>query len=150
MCIKRRNPCGRSTSTPSNPPMPTLLIVDDNESVRESLKHVFMRRGYAVVVAEGGEEGLALHAKGGVDAALVDINMPGLNGIDVCRLLHQQAENGAPKIPVWLMTGAIGANAEERGLAAGALAVLHKPFDILAFTRDLDAQLSGSGATKAI
>lgn len=130
--------------------MSTLLIVDDNESVRESLKHVFMRRGYEVVVAEGGEAGLALHGKGGIDAALVDINMPGLNGVEVCRLLHQQAENGARKIPVWLMTGAIGANAEERGLAAGAVAVLHKPFDILAFTRALDAQLAASGASKAI
>lgn len=130
--------------------MSTLLIVDDNESVRESLKHVFMRRGYEVVVAEGGEAGLALHAKGGIDAALVDINMPGLNGVEVCRLIHLQAEAGARKIPVWLMTGAIGASAEERGLAAGAIAVLHKPFDILAFTRDLDAQLALSRASKAI
>ncbi|MEO7414794.1 MAG: response regulator, partial [Opitutaceae bacterium] len=70
--------------------MPTLLIIDDNESVRESLKHVFMRRGYNVVVAPGGEAGLALYAKGGVDAALVDINMPGLNGIEVCEMLHRQ------------------------------------------------------------
>jgi CheY-like chemotaxis protein len=130
--------------------MPTLLIIDDNESVRESLKHVFVRRDYTVVTAEGGEAGLALHAKGGIDAALVDINMPGLDGIDVCRLLHRQAEGGARKIPVWLMTGAIGPNAAERGLAAGALAVLHKPFDILAFTRDLDAQLAVSRVIKAI
>lgn len=131
--------------------MATLLIIDDNESVRESLKHVFMRHGYTVVTAEGGDAGLALHAKGGIDAALVDINMPGLNGIDVCRLLLQRhTEVNSPKIPVWLMTGAIGANAEERGRAAGAVAVLHKPFDILAFTRDLDGQLAGNRATKAI
>jgi CheY-like chemotaxis protein len=122
--------------------MTTLLIIDDNESVRESLKHVFMRRGYTVVVAAGGEPGLALHAKGGIDAALIDINMPGMNGVEACRLLHCQMETAARKIPVWLMTGAIGPDVEELGLAAGALAVLHKPFDILAFTRELDAQLA--------
>ena len=122
--------------------MPTLLIIDDNESVRESLKHVFMRRGYSVVVAEGGQAGLAIYAKGGIDAALVDINMPGMDGIEVCRVLQTASENGVPKIPVWLMTGAIGANASERGLAVGAVSVMHKPFDILAFTRELDAQLA--------
>ena len=129
--------------------MSTLLIIDDNESVRESLKHVFMRRGYAVVVADGGEAGLALHAKGGVDAALVDINMPGLNGIEVCALLHRQMATRGQKIPVWLMTGAIGSNAEDRGIAAGALAVLHKPFDISAFTRELDLHWGAGQASES-
>jgi CheY-like chemotaxis protein len=129
--------------------MPTLLIIDDNESVRESLKHVFMRRGYSVAIAPGGEAGLTLHAKGGIDAALVDINMPGMNGIDVCRMMHRQMEAEGRKIPVWLMTGAIGPNAEEMGMAAGAQAVMHKPFDILAFTRDLDAQLAAGASARA-
>ena len=81
--------------------MSTLLIIDDNESVRESLKHVFMRRGYTVITADGGEAGLALHAQGGVDAALIDINMPGPNGIEVCRKLQEQIGEHGRKIPVW-------------------------------------------------
>jgi CheY-like chemotaxis protein len=124
--------------------MSTLLIIDDNESVRESLKHVFMRLGYAVVTAEGGEAGLGLCAKGGIDAAIVDINMPGMNGVEVCRLMLDQTRTAGKKIPVWLMTGAIGAYAEERGLAAGALRVLHKPFDIQEFKRELEEQLRES------
>jgi CheY-like chemotaxis protein len=124
--------------------MPTLLIIDDNESVRESLKHVFSRRGYEVVVADGGEAGLAIYARGGVDAALVDINMPGMNGLEVCRLLLVQARATGQELPVWLMTGAIGAHAEEAAAAAGALAVLHKPFDIAAFTSDLDARVKST------
>jgi len=121
--------------------MPTLLIIDDNESVRESLRHVFMRQGYTVLVASGGEAGLALFAKNGADAALVDINMPVLTGIEVCRLLLSQTLPGGRKLPVWLMTGAIGAYAEEQGLAAGAIKVLHKPFDIPGFVRELQARL---------
>jgi CheY-like chemotaxis protein len=121
--------------------MSTLLIIDDNESVRESLKHVFMRFGYAVAVAENGEAGLELYTRGGIDAAIIDINMPGLNGVEVCRLLLSQTQTAGKKTPVWLMTGAIGAYAEERGLAAGALGVLHKPFDFQIFKRELEEQL---------
>jgi CheY-like chemotaxis protein len=121
--------------------MPTLLIIDDNESVRESLKHVFSRYGYTVVVAESGEAGLGLYAKGGIDAALVDINMPGMNGVETCRLLHTEARGSGREIFVWLMTGAIGSLIEGRGLEAGALAVLHKPFNMAEFVRDLDQRV---------
>ncbi|HEX2851604.1 MAG TPA: response regulator [Opitutaceae bacterium] len=121
--------------------MPTLLIIDDNESVRESLKHVFARYGYTVVVADSGENGVVLYAKGGIDAALVDINMPGMNGVEACRLLHAEARGSGREIFVWLMTGAIGSLIEGRALEAGALAVLHKPFNIPEFVRELDRRV---------
>lgn len=121
--------------------MPTLLIIDDNESVRESLKHVFSRHGYTVVVAESGETGLGLYVKGGIDAALIDINMPGINGVETCRLLQIEARASGREIPVWLMTGAIGSLIEGRGIEAGALAVLHKPFNIPEFVRDLNRRM---------
>lgn len=121
--------------------MPTLLIIDDIESVRESLRHVFTRFGFTVLVADSGEAGLAIYAKGGIDAALVDINMPGLNGVQVCRAMHEQAVKLGKKIPVWLMTGAIAGYVEEMGLEAGAVAVLHKPFDFAQFARDVEEQL---------
>lgn len=123
------------------PVMPTLLIIDDIESVRESLKHVFSRYGFTVVVADSGEAGLALYAKGGIDAALVDINMPGISGIQVCRTFNEQAQAAGKTFPVWLMTGAIAGYVEDMGLDAGALAVLHKPFDFGKFARDLEEQL---------
>src|SRR5262245_13517111 len=100
------------------PAMPTLLIIDDIESVRESLRHVFTRFGFNVLVAETGEAGLALYAKGGVDVALVDINMPGLNGVQVCRLMHERPPVPGKRIPVWLMTGAIAGYIEDLGLEA--------------------------------
>jgi len=112
-------------------------------------------------VAANGEAGLALFAKSGADAAIVDINMPGHNGVEVCRMLGEQARRSGRKLPVWLMTGAIGAYVEELGLKAGALKVLHKPFNISEFTAELDEQLrseapvakqprSGPGATARI
>jgi CheY-like chemotaxis protein len=121
--------------------MSTLLIIDDIESVRESLAHVFARYGYTVVVAESGEAGLARYAQGGVDAALVDINMPGLNGVQVCRIITEQAQAAGKTFPIWLMTGAIAGYVEDLGLDAGAIAVLHKPFDFQKFANDLAEQL---------
>lgn len=125
--------------------MPTLLIIDDNESVRESLSHVFSRRGFTVSLAEGGAAGLAVYGRGGIDAALIDINMPGMDGIEVCRLLQEQARKAGHKIPTWLMTGAIGGYGLEAAMSAGAEAVLHKPFDIGSFTRDLESKLAELG-----
>lgn len=119
----------------------TLLIIDDIESVRESLKHVFSRFGFTVVVADSGEAGLSLYAKGGIDAALVDVNMPGMNGVQVCRIITEQAQAAGRKFPVWLMTGAIGGYVEELGIEAGALAVLHKPFDFQKFAEDVEREV---------
>jgi DNA-binding response OmpR family regulator len=117
--------------------MPTLLIIDDNQSVRHTLKHIFTRAGYTVIDAENGAAGLALFGEKGADAALVDINMPGLNGVEVCTLLCVQARETGRCLPVWLMTGAPGVDVERLGVDAGAIEVLHKPFDVPKLMRDL-------------
>jgi DNA-binding response OmpR family regulator len=127
--------------------MPTLLIIDDNESVRTTLGHVFARLGYTVHVAHNGEAGLALFAEKNIDVALVDINMPGLNGVQVCRAICMQAKAAGKEFPVWLMTGAIGGYVEDLGIDAGAIAVLHKPFDIQQFNRDVERRLRGETKT---
>jgi CheY-like chemotaxis protein len=107
----------------------TLLVIDDNKSVRDSLRFLLMRRGYAVLVAENGQEGIALAAQGHVNGALVDVNMPGMNGVDVCRALKQQAATAHRDIAVWVMTGARTPELARLAAEAGALAVLGKPFD---------------------
>jgi DNA-binding response OmpR family regulator len=129
--------------------MPILLIIDDNESVRTTLGHVFARLGYTVHVAENGEIGLAMFAEKNIDAALVDINMPGLNGVQVCRAMCMQAKAANRSFPVWLMTGAIGGYVEDLGIDAGALAVLHKPFDLQQFDRDVRQRLKQGETTPA-
>ncbi len=121
--------------------MRTLLVIDDNASVRDSLRFLFLRRGYDVRVAENGAEGLAIAGGQVIDAAIVDVNMPGMNGIDVCRALREQATAAGRSIPVWIMTGARTPDVERRAAEAGALAVLGKPFDFADLFRQFDEKL---------
>ncbi|HUR60174.1 MAG TPA: response regulator [Opitutaceae bacterium] len=121
--------------------MRTLLVIDDNQSVRESLRFLFLRRGYDVLVAENGAEGIALAKQHWVDAAMVDVNMPGMNGVDVCKALREQATAAGRPISVWMMTGARTPDLAKRALEAGALALLGKPFDFADLFRQFDEKL---------
>lgn len=110
--------------------MRSVLVIDDNHSVRESLRFLFERRGYEVAVAVDGVQGLALAAERPFDCAMVDVNMPGLNGIEVCRRLREQAQNAGRTIAVWVMTGARTPDLAKRAVEAGAVTLLGKPFDL--------------------
>jgi DNA-binding response OmpR family regulator len=116
----------------------TILVIDDNKSVRESLRFLLMRRGYAVQVAENGRDGIALAAENRIDGALVDVNMPGMNGVEVCRALREQAAARGQSIAVWMMTGARTQELGKQALQAGALALLGKPFDFAELFRRFD------------
>lgn len=125
----------------------TLLVVDDNRSVRESLKFLLLRRGYDVLVAEGGAEALELSLHHVINGALVDVNMPGMNGIEVCRGLRAQATAAGREIAVWMMTGARTPEVLELARAAGALDLLGKPFDLPALYRRFDEQFGSQKAS---
>lgn len=120
--------------TPAAPaPTPlvrTLLVIDDERSVRETLRLLLERRDYRVLVAENGAAGLALAAQHVVDGAMVDVHMPGVDGVTVCRTLRAQAAAAGRSFPVWLMSGARSAEVIKAGTEAGAAEVLGKPFNL--------------------
>ncbi|MBW1717539.1 MAG: response regulator [Deltaproteobacteria bacterium] len=60
-----------------------VLVVDDEETVRILLQRVLQAAGYDAVIAADGEEALSVIANGDIDVVLLDINMPGLSGMDV-------------------------------------------------------------------
>jgi CheY-like chemotaxis protein len=121
----------------------TLLVIDDNRSVRESLKFLLLRRGYVVLAAESGAEALAFAEKQPIDGALVDVNMPGMNGIEVCRILRERAAQSGHEISVWMMTGARSPEVLKLAREAGALDVLGKPFDLPSLYRQIERELVG-------
>lgn len=113
----------------------TFLVIDDNESVRESLKFLLLRRGYMVLVAEDGYEALRVADDNAIDAAMVDVNMPGMNGIEVCRALRERAGAAGREIAIWMMTGGRSPELLKLSREAGALDLLGKPFDLPALYR---------------
>jgi CheY-like chemotaxis protein len=108
----------------------TLLIVDDEREMRELLRHLLSLRGYYVITAPSGREALALAQANPITAALIDINMPGISGIELCRALHEQAGATGRQTPVWIMTGAYREGMSEAARAAGAQMVLRKPLKV--------------------
>jgi len=68
----------------------SILVVDDEESVRVSLSAVLEREGYKVLTAEGGEEGLRLLKDNPIQLVITDYNMPGMNGVEFLKLVRER------------------------------------------------------------
>ncbi len=117
----------------------TLLLVDDQKSVLSTLKELFGERGHTVLPAESGAASLALLQQHAIDVALVDLHMPGMDGIHVCRQILAHAAHTQRPIRVWLMAAAYTDALSKRGLEAGAVALLKKPFDWRALANEIEA-----------
>jgi DNA-binding response OmpR family regulator len=116
----------------------TLLVIEDDPDIVELLRYNLEREGYRVLVATDGEHGLADAARHHPDLILLDLMLPGLDGLEVCRRLRVQDPTRA--IPVLMLT----AKGEETdvviGLEMGADDYLTKPFsprELLARVRAL-------------
>lgn len=111
---------------PNEPPQ-TVLVVDDEPSVRVVLQKMLEREGIAVVTAEDGAEALEMVESEAPDLVLLDIVMPKLSGLDVCRQI--KARPATRLLPIILVTG-LDARADRlAGIEADADDFLSKPFD---------------------
>jgi DNA-binding response OmpR family regulator len=102
-----------------------VLVVDDEREIRDLLKISLLAEGYEVVVASNGEEAIRLAKTGNPQVILLDIEMPGIDGIETCKRL--EADEKTRLIPIIMMT-ALG----DRDIDAyleGAVDVVKKPFD---------------------
>jgi CheY-like chemotaxis protein len=107
--------------------MSTILIVDDEESIRDVAAAILEKQGHKTVRAADAEEAVAVIGKGGIDLALVDVVLPGRGGLD----LLMQIRADYPALPVVVMSGKVRTDASPfRTLAHqfGAKFVLSKPF----------------------
>jgi putative two-component system response regulator len=104
-----------------------VLVVDDEAPCAELLVELFALEGFDVQVAADGESALALIEGGAPDIVLLDIGLPGIDGIEVCRMIKQ---NPLTRLtPVVLVTGFRGRELRLAGINAGADDFVSKPFD---------------------
>ena len=106
--------------------MPTVLIADDDADHRELMALALTRAGHEVVAVADAREALATLLAGGIDAALVDVRMPRMDGIELCRRLR--AEPVTEILPVMLISADVNDQRIATGLHAGADDYLTKPF----------------------
>lgn len=101
-----------------------ILVVDDEPNVRSFLNTLLAEEGYEVILASDGKEAMELVATESPEAILLDINMPGINGLEVCKKLKEREETRY--IPIIIVTGL-----DDRGFMAyleGADDFVTKPF----------------------
>jgi CheY-like chemotaxis protein len=108
--------------------MASILIIDDIPSVAQSLDFYLQSIGYTVLTASNGKTGLQLAAARNPDLILLDLEMPVMGGVAVCKAL--KADPVLRLLPVIMMTGQATQEVRNQGLAAGAVVVLSKPFDL--------------------
>jgi class 3 adenylate cyclase len=122
---------------------PRILIVDDNEANRDILEARLQAHGYELVQAADGEEALAAAREYLPDLILLDVMMPKLDGIEVCRRLRDDAS--LPFMPIILVTAKADAKDVVAGLDAGADEYLTKPVDQLALVARVKSVLRLKG-----
>ncbi|MFQ6098437.1 MAG: response regulator [Armatimonadota bacterium] len=105
---------------------PTVLIIDDDRSMRLTLSLILEDEGYRVLTAASGEDGLAMARTNPVDVALVDMRMPSMPGDEVC----QRMRDVSPQTTVIVITAHVAPRVVERAVAAGAHSILYKPLDL--------------------
>ncbi len=105
--------------------MQTILLIEDEQKIARFIELELTHEGYTVIKAEDGRTGLELAEKGGWDLLLLDIMLPGLNGLEVLRRLRKQSD-----LPVIMLTARDAVMDKVTGLDMGADDYITKPFSI--------------------
>ena len=104
----------------------TILIVDDEEGLREGLSRLLEDEGYAVLCAENGEKALEIVRGTHIDLILTDMRMPGISGIDLLKKVRKIREN----IGVIILTGYGEIESYIEAMNFGAMEYVSKPFKV--------------------
>ena len=116
-----------------------ILLVDDNEEFLDSTRDVLDDEGYEVVTATSGEEGIELAGAQTFDVILMDIKMPGMNGVE--SFIEMKRRN--PKVKVIMVTAYSVEDLIRQALDEGVFAVLSKPVDMDRLFRMIKGIYSG-------
>jgi nitrogen regulation protein NR(I) len=106
--------------------MSTILIIDDDDQLRISFERLLTEEGYAVHTAPSGEMGLRVFEEEPLDLVILDMRLPGMNGLDVFKTIHARE----PKLPVVIMTAYGTTDTAIEATKLGAFDYILKPFDI--------------------
>jgi len=130
-----------------------VLVVDDDRAVREALRRALTLAGYEVQLAQDGEQALELVVQAVPDAVVLDVGLPGIDGLEVCRRLRLLGN----RVPILMLTAREEVSDRIGGLDAGADDYMVKPFDvdelkarIRALLRRSGGQADGAGGTDSL
>ncbi len=121
--------------------MSVILIVEDNEKNMKLARDVLQSRGYATLEAVTGEDGVRIAVETKPDLVLMDIQLPGINGIEALRQVR--ADPGCARIPVVAFTASVTPTDRSQISAAGFDGFLSKPINVRDFLDTVKRLLEG-------
>lgn len=121
--------------------MPVILVVEDDVEMNELQRELLSLHGMDSVPAYSGLQALDACDQHRIDAVLLDVMLPEMDGFETCRRLRQREDTG--KVPILMLTALDGEDCRRRGLACGADAYFVKPFDPDEVVRKLQELLAG-------
>ena len=130
----------------------SILIADDNITNQRVLERILQSAGHQVIVVSNGEQALDALAEGRFDAAILDVNMPGVSGIEAAKI-YRFATLGQQRLPLIALTADATPETRDRCLEAGMDACVVKPVEpaaMLAFIDDIVGKLRADPSTAAV
>jgi DNA-binding response OmpR family regulator len=127
------------------PDSATILLVDDEDSIQKLLTYPLEREGYRVLQARDGEEALTRFASERVDLVVLDIMLPKLDGLEVCKRLRAESE-----VPIIMLTARDDELDKVLGLELGADDYITKPFSIREFRSRVRALLRRASVARQV
>jgi DNA-binding NtrC family response regulator len=121
---------------------PSILVIDDDPAMRQVLSDVLAGRGYRVVEASNGRDGIEVVESERVDAVILDKEMPGMSGFDVLSFFRHRR----PGLPIIFVTAFGGREDAEESRKRGAWFFLEKPFRMSTVVEAVQAVLEKPGA----
>ena len=110
-----------------------ILLIEDEAALREATAAFLESEGFHVVAAEDGRKGLETALKGTADLIVMDLMLPSMSGLEICRALREKGVSS----PIIMVTGHVGRAAKVAGLSAGVEAYMTKPIDPVVLARTL-------------
>lgn len=124
--------------TPAPSTLQTILLVGDSAASRENLRAALAQRGHNVLLADNASAAVELAMAHAIDACLVDLDTPGLNGLEFSETIRQHGGLLGQRPQTWFISGSYRSDILQPGLLAGDSPVLRKPLDVDEICRQLD------------
>ncbi len=128
-----------------------ILVVEDEPDIRKLVHYNLTQDHYKVIEAENGDQALKLIQRDKPSLVILDLMMPGMSGLEVCRVLRGQDETA--KLPILMLTAKAGESDRVLGLELGADDYLAKPFsprELVARVRAILRRANGAGQTETL
>ena len=119
--------------------MKRILVIEDNETNMYLIGFILRKNGHEVIEARTGEEGLELAIKDKPDLVLMDIQLPGIDGLEATRRIRESEEDS--EVPIIALTSYAMTGDREKSLAAGCTGYIEKPINPDNFISEIEKYL---------